>query len=95
MFRKKSDGLLLGFNVDGDYDDVKIDFSSGDEVFLITDGIIESRNPEGKGLEIEGLKGVITNNSSGDAVENIVARFTEYTSGNFEDDVSLIYIKAL
>lgn len=90
----KSDGLLLGFNIDGGYDDVKFDLSSGDEIFLITDGIIESRNPEGKGLEIEGLKEVIKNHSIDDAVENIKAQFTEYTLGKFEDDVSLIYIKA-
>jgi serine phosphatase RsbU (regulator of sigma subunit) len=69
--------------------------NSGDELFLITDGIIESRNAEGQGLEIEGLQSLIKQNENDDSVEFIKNKFTEFTNGNYEDDVSMIYIKLL
>ncbi len=91
----KSQGLLLGFNIEGGYSDIEIKLKSGDELFLITDGIIESRNAAGEGLEIEGLQKLIGSNTSGNSVEYIKNQFTEYTNGNYEDDVSLIYIKPI
>ncbi|MBU1095123.1 MAG: SpoIIE family protein phosphatase [Bacteroidetes bacterium] len=89
----KSQGLLLGFNLEGGYEDIEIDLKQGDEIFLITDGIIESRNPEGKMFEIEGFKKTISNNSGGKVIENIKTKFDEFTNGKYEDDVSLIYIR--
>ncbi len=91
---KKSDGLLLGFNINGEYSDVQFKLNPGDEIFLITDGIIESRGADERGLEIEGLKEIIGANSSADAMENVKTKFHEFTDGNYEDDVSLIFIKA-
>ena len=91
----KSQGLLLGFNMEGGYEDIELKLNSGDELFLITDGIIESRNAEGQGLEIEGLQSLIKQNENDDSVEFIKNKFTEFTNGNYEDDVSMIYIKLL
>jgi sigma-B regulation protein RsbU (phosphoserine phosphatase) len=92
---QKSEGLLLGFNMDGGYSDIILNLKPGDEIFLITDGIIESRNSEGRGLEIEGLKEIIKNNSSPDPMENVKEKFTSFTNGKYEDDVSLIFIKTV
>ncbi|MBN1301882.1 MAG: SpoIIE family protein phosphatase [Melioribacteraceae bacterium] len=89
----KSQGLLLGFNTDGGYKDIRLELKSGDEILLITDGIIESRNPNGKQLEIDGLKRIIRQNSGEDTIKIVKEKFTEFTNGRFEDDVSLIYIK--
>jgi sigma-B regulation protein RsbU (phosphoserine phosphatase) len=89
----KSQGLLLGFNLEGGYSDIEFELNKDDEIFLITDGIIESRNSEGDGMEIEGLIKLINDNPGTDSVEHLKNKFTEYTNGNYEDDVSLIYIK--
>jgi sigma-B regulation protein RsbU (phosphoserine phosphatase) len=89
----KSQGLLLGFNLEGGYSDIEFELNKDDEIFLITDGIIESRNSEGEGMEIEGLIKLINDNPGTDSVEHLKNKFTEYTNGNYEDDVSLIYIK--
>ncbi len=91
----KSDGLLLGFNEEGDYKDVTVELNDGDAIYLVSDGIIESRNPSteeqfGK----DRLISVIADSKvEENSLEKIKNEFTNYTAGNFEDDVSLICIK--
>lgn len=89
----KSKGLLLGFNSDGAYTDIEIKLNLNDEIFIITDGIIESRSPEKKQLEIGGLKDIITVKSTDNSFDKIKNSFNEFTNGIYEDDVSLIFIK--
>ncbi len=92
----QSKGLLLGFASQGNYRDSTIQLESGDSVFLITDGIIESRNSDGKQFGSERLNKVISEISAGeDLVEGIKSKFIEFTSEKFEDDISLISVKCL
>lgn len=91
----KSDGLLLGFNEDGDYKDVNIELNEGDAIYLISDGIIESRNPSteeqfGKDRLIDIVKQTQPDENP---LDKIKKEFTEYTDDKFEDDVSLICIR--
>lgn len=91
----KSDGLLLGFNEDGDYKDVNIELNDGDAIYLISDGIIESRNPSteeqyGKDRLIDVIKRIQPDENP---LDKIKKEFSDYTAGKFEDDVSLICIK--
>src|SRR5690606_28072298 len=44
----QSKGLLLGFVEKGDYQDIEIVLNKDDILFLITDGIIETRNADGE-----------------------------------------------
>ncbi len=88
----QSPGLLLGFNIDGGYEDKTINMNKGDEIFLITDGILESRNKEKKPLENEGFISMIKQKTEEDSLERIKREFTDYTAENYEDDVSMIYI---
>ncbi len=91
---RQSEGLLLGFSFDGGYEDVTIDLNSGDLVFLITDGISESRNPQGEQFGTEKLNKVISEINAGeDPLQKLQNEFTNFTGGNFEDDISLITIK--
>ncbi len=89
-----SRGLLLGFSETPEYDDIVIKTETNDELFLFTDGIIESRNPEG---EMYGkdrlLKMIETLDSSKDSLTGIKENFSEFTQNKFEDDVSIISIK--
>jgi sigma-B regulation protein RsbU (phosphoserine phosphatase) len=91
----QSKGLLLGFSKDGNYEDIKIDLKSSDIIFLITDGIIESRNKEsGAAFKSTSIISAVMNSQEETKLENIIREFQSFTQGNFEDDISIIEIKA-
>jgi phosphoserine phosphatase RsbU/P len=92
----KSDGLLLGFSKDSEYNDTEIKMNSGDEVIVLTDGIIESRGSEGVMFGLEGLSGVLEKTPTEiNSMETIKSEFSKYVNNNYEDDVSMIVIKKL
>ena len=94
--RIQSAGKLLGFAAEGHYDEVIIDFKQNDLLFLITDGILESRNTAGEQFGVNGLENLIKSiTSSDDTIEKIQTDFRAFTGNQFEDDVSLITIKAV
>jgi len=89
-----SRGLLLGFSSVPEYKDYSIETNSNDELFLFTDGIIESRNPAGEMYGKDRLLKQIKNlNSTEDSLEQIKKTFSDFTQNKFEDDVSIISIK--
>jgi sigma-B regulation protein RsbU (phosphoserine phosphatase) len=91
----KSKGVLLGFSEDGNYEDVDIELKTNDYIFLITDGIIESRNEESKTpFGTEGIIRAVLNSDDDNKLEAIFKEFRIFTKGNYEDDISLIVIKA-
>ncbi len=62
---------------------------------MITDGIIESRNSEGEQFGSSKLGQVVASISADDnPLEKIKDEFFKFTEGKFEDDISLITIKA-
>jgi sigma-B regulation protein RsbU (phosphoserine phosphatase) len=92
----QSSGLLLGFNKSGDYDDYEIQLNSGDEIFLVTDGITEARNKAGELYGQDRLIEFINNmNPAEDSIEQIKKEIFDFTGGDFDDDVSLITVKML
>jgi len=91
-----SKGLLLGFDESSEYNDHELDLNPGDELFLLTDGIMESRNKLEEQFGHEGfLNSIKETPAGGDSMEMIKKTFTDFTNGKFEDDVSLIEIKKL
>ena len=93
----KSDGLLLGFNEEGDFKDIIIDLKQGDSIYLISDGIIESRNPgTGEQFSKERLIDVIKRIKPEDnSLDKIKQEFSDYTNGKYEDDVSLLCVRGV
>lgn len=93
----KSEGLLLGFNEEGDYKDIVIDLKQGESIYLISDGIIESRNPgTGEQFGKDRLIDVIKRTKfEDDTLDKIKQEFSDYTGGKYEDDVSLLSIRGL
>lgn len=90
----KSTGTLLGFSSDSNYENIIIDFDFNDIILIITDGIIESRNLNGKQFGAEKFEEVLNLLTPEDSpIEKIKCEFKDFTSNNFEDDVSLISIK--
>ncbi len=89
----QSNGLLLGFVEQGNYQDISFTFGKNDSIFMVTDGIIESRNTAGEQFGSVKLAEIIKDiNSETDALEEIKKEFRLFTNDKFEDDVSLISI---
>lgn len=91
-----SKGLLLGFAFNGDYSDVNVDLSAGDILFLTTDGLIESRNSSGESFGSNRLKQILHQlPETGDHFGIIKEEILTFSSGDFEDDLSIICIKCI
>jgi len=87
-------GILLGFASGSVYENIEVPLNSGDEIYMFTDGITEGRDKEGKMLEEEGILEIIkTIRKEDDQLEVIQKAFKEYTSNEFDDDISLIAIR--
>lgn len=97
-FRKikkiNSDGLLLGFSKNGNYTDTLIKLKKDDILIIMTDGINESRNKEGKQFGEVKLDEVLKSDKLiANPMEFLKSEFVEFTNQSFEDDISLITIK--
>ncbi|MEW6701430.1 MAG: SpoIIE family protein phosphatase [Bacteroidota bacterium] len=91
-----SKGTLLGFSKSGEYEDYETKLVSGDELFLVTDGITEARNKAGELYGEEQLiKFLESLNPDEDTLEQIKKELFNYTGGQWDDDVSLIAVKVL
>jgi sigma-B regulation protein RsbU (phosphoserine phosphatase) len=87
-------GLLLGFAEDGNFQDVSVDLKKGDSIFMVTDGIMESRNHQGEQFGMQKFQQILSETNSHDNDFNkIREEFELFTAGQFEDDVSMINIK--
>lgn len=92
----KSNGLLLGFAPEGNFIDQIIKLEKNDFILLATDGVIEARTSSGELFGQLKLINLINNiNGHQNPLECIEDVLVTYTSGKFEDDVSIVMIKAL
>ncbi len=91
----KSEGTLLGFAKEGNYDNVEIILNKDEELYVITDGIIETRDIKGKSIENERLIKLILSKGNNNALEYIEKEVAKLTNNKFEDDVTLICIKKM
>lgn len=91
----QSKGMLLGFSYEGLYEDTTIQLKENDSIFLITDGILESRNNSGEQYGKDRLLEFIkTIPKEADPLTAVKENFSAFTGSKFEDDISLITIKA-
>lgn len=94
VIKFKSEGLLLGFALDGEYSDNILKMKSNDLVYMITDGIVESRSKEGIPFGEQNFEKIIRGKKSEkNETENVVSHIKTFTADSFEDDVSIITIK--
>lgn len=87
----KSTGLLLGFSMENKYVDQEIQLLKGDEIYMLTDGILEARDNDGIPLESHGFIDIIK--EKGSLLNNIKSKVIDITEGHLEDDISIISIK--
>ncbi|MDP4172416.1 MAG: SpoIIE family protein phosphatase [Bacteroidota bacterium] len=92
---KSSEGLLLGFSPDGCYKDISMNLNSGDSIFVATDGIAEARNLEGELYGIDRFARLIGRIlPEQEELNEIKKELNSFSNGRFDDDISLISIKA-
>jgi sigma-B regulation protein RsbU (phosphoserine phosphatase) len=89
----QSEGTLLGFTKDGKYKDIFVHLLPNDEVFILTDGIIETRDLKGQSIENERLINFIKQKGSNNSLEFIEESVSKLTNNVFEDDVTIVCLK--
>ncbi len=90
----QSKGLLLGFVAEGNYQDILIELKPNDILFLITDGITETRNSAGDMLGEENFKNMLAElSASENFITKIQSSIKSFSNDSFEDDISLIAIQ--
>jgi len=89
----KSAGLLLGFSMESRYVDQEIPLSKGDEIYMLTDGILETRDSEGLPIESHGFIKIIKEKGRGNILNNIKKHVMKLSDEEFEDDISVICVK--
>ena len=88
-----SSGMLLGLMPDGDFDEKILKLNTGDQIFLLTDGMIDFEGTEGKRTDYNTFVTAIT--------PYLSTSFSEFKTGEFikekitahVDDCSLIYLQ--
>ena len=89
----KSKGLLLGFSKLGDYEDYVLQLKQGDQVYLTTDGITDSRSKKLESFGEHRLNEIIKDiQPDENPLEVIQKKFDEFTESEYDDDISLILI---
>lgn len=89
----KSKGLLLGFSKIGDYEDNILHLKAGEQIYLTTDGITDSRSKSLESFGEHRLYEIIKNiKSDENPLEVIQKKFDEFTESEYDDDISLILI---
>jgi sigma-B regulation protein RsbU (phosphoserine phosphatase) len=87
-------GLLLGIMPDVTYEEKCVELAPGDRLCLYTDGVTESRNPDGTQFGFGRLEQALTAAGRGgtDAVlQHLVESLTSFRSGrSADDDVTLV-----
>lgn len=89
----KSEGTLLGFSLDGKYETINMTLSKDDEIFVLTDGIIESRDIKGQSIENERLINIILEKGDKESLPFIDSSVAKLTNNKYEDDVTVVCIK--
>lgn len=93
---RKGNNLPIGMMEQEEYSETTFPVENGDLLVLYSDGITESRSPEGEMFGIERLSSIIEQHSrlpAGRIIDMIRQELTGFCrSGSFEDDVTCIII---
>lgn len=96
VIKLSSKGLLLGFAIDGEYEDSIIKLKENDIIYLLTDGIIESRGEGGEQFGKQRFENLIkTVGTENDPLSQIKNEIKNFTDNKYEDDISIITVKRL
>ena len=88
-------GPPLGIFPGREYEDIIVDLESGDHVVFYTDGLTEATNSEGQEFGERRLVDVGSQNlrlSANQLLEKIVTEVTQFSVGNFQDDLTMVVV---
>ena len=89
----KSNGLLLGFSLTGNYDDIEITLDSGDSAIIFTDGLTDIKPDDGSILDIDSIiKIIFDSHKNKNSLTDLIKEFTSLSKEKFSDDLSIIKI---
>ncbi|MCV2867397.1 SpoIIE family protein phosphatase [Defluviimonas sp. WL0002] len=89
-------GFPIGLVDDARYEVIKVQLDAGDRLFLMSDGITEAPDPDGRELGAEGLAGLMhqCRGRQGDAfMQSLMMQLDAFSGGEFPDDVSAALIE--
>jgi sigma-B regulation protein RsbU (phosphoserine phosphatase) len=94
-----ADGLILGVKKGVAFEEKTLSLHAGDVLLLYTDGVTEARNPQGEFFGVPRLRELLMAHahvSPPVLIETIMGELGRFCqSRSFEDDVSLVALKAL
>ncbi len=94
----KGRGMPLGVQADAEFEECHRDFRPGQVLVIGTDGIAETRSPEGAYFGRQRMQEVIRSNAHRTSAEIVDAMFAAATAfrgeGPQEDDLTLVVVKA-
>ncbi|MBD1364603.1 fused response regulator/phosphatase [Mucilaginibacter sp. ZT4R22] len=89
----RSSGMLLGLMPDGDFDEIEIKLSAGDQIFILTDGIIDADTDTGKKTDYNSFIAAVTPFLGKPFADFKAGDFLKWKAKEHIDDCSLIYLK--
>jgi serine phosphatase RsbU (regulator of sigma subunit) len=91
-------GTVLGLFAAWQYESSEITFSTGDRLLLFTDGLTEAQSTTGEEFGEERLIRLLSSRpelSAKELQDTIVSSVSEFSSGNFHDDVTLLALQVM
>jgi serine phosphatase RsbU (regulator of sigma subunit) len=89
--RLERGGGVLGVFKDWRYEDEEIRLDAGDRILLYTDGITESHNADGVEFGEDRLIDLVRRSTNAVTLaDNVIGAVTDFSNGNFEDDLTIL-----
>jgi len=91
-----SGGLPIGLIEEASYEGFETWLQPGDKLFLMSDGMTEAADPQGDQLGQDGLTRLMAECRGlrgGAFLDALVSRLSDYTEGEFDDDVSGVFFE--
>ncbi|MFI5176200.1 MAG: SpoIIE family protein phosphatase [Terriglobia bacterium] len=95
LLRLTKGGAVLGVFRDGHYQEAEVDLTSGDRLFLFTDGVTELTNLEGDEFGEDRLIELLRENHHLGAAElqqKVMNAIMEFSGGEFQDDATMLVL---
>lgn len=95
LMRIESEGLLLGFIEDSEYEDVTIKLDLNDELAIFTDGVVEAKNENGEQFGHTRLNELFLNYQGDSFLKSLKERLLQFTNMKLDDDTTALWIKRI
>lgn len=89
----RSAGMLLGLMPDGDFDELELTLGTGDELFIFTDGLIDTETSDGKKTDYAAFEAAVLPYLGKPFAEFKKSTFLTEKANNQVDDCSLIFLQ--